>query len=290
MKNKKAFTLIELLTVIVIIGILTAIVVPQVTKYIDKSKKSSYTDTLIYFGEYIKLNYPKEMNQKEGLSIHSFSDIKMEKGDNKKSPYGDFDQDKSFVAVFCLENKCSTYVQAIDNKNKGTELIEVDTLTNKDIITIEDNTRLFTKDEKEVIKGFLMKSGDINRDNDINVNDATTIQLYLVGNIKLSNDNLKFADVNLDGQIDENDVKLIQKYAVNKVSVLPIKYGDLNHDGEITTTDVTIVQNHLSNNIKLTKNDLEAADVNLDGRITNEDANLISNYIVRIIPHLPYTK
>ena len=42
--NKKGFTLIELLAVIVILGVLLAIAIPSVTKYINISKKSTYID------------------------------------------------------------------------------------------------------------------------------------------------------------------------------------------------------------------------------------------------------
>ena len=43
--SKKAFTLIELLAVIIIIGILMVIAVPSVSNYISGSKKSAYVDT-----------------------------------------------------------------------------------------------------------------------------------------------------------------------------------------------------------------------------------------------------
>lgn len=42
MKNKKAFTLVELLAVIVIMGLLMAIAIPSITKYITQSRKKTY--------------------------------------------------------------------------------------------------------------------------------------------------------------------------------------------------------------------------------------------------------
>ena len=50
MKNKKGFTLIELLAVIVILGLLMAIAIPSVTKYITESRKKTVISTI---GNYI---------------------------------------------------------------------------------------------------------------------------------------------------------------------------------------------------------------------------------------------
>ncbi|MBE6150750.1 MAG: prepilin-type N-terminal cleavage/methylation domain-containing protein [Firmicutes bacterium] len=50
MKDKKGFTLIELLAVIVILGLLMAIAIPSVTKYITESRKKTVVSTI---GNYI---------------------------------------------------------------------------------------------------------------------------------------------------------------------------------------------------------------------------------------------
>ena len=44
--NKKGFTLIELLAVIVILGLLMAIAIPSVTKYITESRKKTVASTI----------------------------------------------------------------------------------------------------------------------------------------------------------------------------------------------------------------------------------------------------
>ena len=45
MKNKKGFTLVELLAVIVILGVLLLIAVPGITKVINSSKKNTFIST-----------------------------------------------------------------------------------------------------------------------------------------------------------------------------------------------------------------------------------------------------
>lgn len=222
MKNNKAVSITEVLVVIAIMGILAGLIVPQVTNYIESSKKKSYLTTVASFGEYIELSHPKELSKENSIKVYSFEDLNMEKGDNKESPYGVFDQTKSFVVIFCT-NKCTTYIQALDDQNKGIKLTNLDELTSQKVITITEEDILFTKDEPDIISGFLNRVGDINRDGTINAFDLTALKNHLSGTTTLSENLLDYADVNLDKTLDENDTTVLENYLNNNIKVLPYK-------------------------------------------------------------------
>ena len=123
--NKKGFTLIELLAVIVILGVLLAIAVPAVTKYITSSKKSGYIDNMKRFidsarsevldGEY---NAPVSANEATVIYFDSLQP-KLEKG-GKTSSYGaDYDMNNSFVVIVNEGITNKYYVAARDNNDYG---------------------------------------------------------------------------------------------------------------------------------------------------------------------------
>lgn len=60
--------------------------------------------------------------------------------------------------------------------------------------------------------------GDVNDDGVINVTDATLIQKYAAGIIKLSDDEFIRADVNFDGVVNIHDSTLIRKFAANIIT------------------------------------------------------------------------
>lgn len=169
MKNKKGFTLIELLAVIVILGVLLAIAIPSVSKYISTSKKStyvsnaqSYVDAVI--NESMLSNY-LPVNQHEG-TILSFAKIRdlMQKG-GKTSPYGsDFVADKSFVLIVNVATAESPvykyYITAIDEDGYGigegsvSSLIEYDELKSSNIVQLGkgNGTSIIAKGDKVDVK------------------------------------------------------------------------------------------------------------------------------------------
>lgn len=59
--------------------------------------------------------------------------------------------------------------------------------------------------------------GDANSDGIINVEDATSIQKYIVGLFSLDEENIINLDVNFDGKIDVLDATLIQKFCVKLI-------------------------------------------------------------------------
>lgn len=91
-KNNKGFTLIELLAVIVIMGVLMMVAIPQVTKYIENSKKDAYAETskaYINAVRYALLNdeLAESLPESGNSTTVSLNEVKVESG-GEQSPYG----------------------------------------------------------------------------------------------------------------------------------------------------------------------------------------------------------
>jgi len=110
-KKKKGFTLIELLAVIVILGLLMAIAIPSVTKYIIQSKKKTVTSTI---GNYIGAltNEVNDMEYKftEPNTVYAvpIECIELERGG--ASPFGSWYQGDGWAyALVQYDNEVSSY-------------------------------------------------------------------------------------------------------------------------------------------------------------------------------------
>ncbi len=159
--NKKAFTLIELLAVIVILGVLLAIAIPAVSKYINTAKKSTY---IINVKEYVdaakkelhlidsEYQFPVSYGE---ATIISFKELEsaLDNG-GKKSSYGaEFVPDCSYVMVVndgtAEKPQYAYYVAAIDGKGYGigtkaagsaavAKVIAYDDLSNEKVVQISN--------------------------------------------------------------------------------------------------------------------------------------------------------
>ena len=143
--NKKGFTLIEVMAVLVILGVVLLIAVPSVSTYIVNSRKSnyyttanSYVDTIIgYYG--MKEFGP--LLKKGEMMIVPIKNIKLDKGGSSETPFGDIDYNRSYVVITYNGTKTSYYVNMLDSSGYGifnvlSDKLDSSSVTNdKDTIT-----------------------------------------------------------------------------------------------------------------------------------------------------------
>ena len=148
-KNKKGFTLVELLAVIAILGVIMVIAVPNVMGIIDKNKKDTYVSDakqLLTLAEYKfrsgKDGIPVKINNGEAivLRLACLDDAEITKGPNG----GDYHIQNSFVVI---GNNGGTYYyyvtlqEALEKGgNRGLPLLDRDFLnTSQSIKEVKDN-------------------------------------------------------------------------------------------------------------------------------------------------------
>ena len=134
-KRKHAFTLIELLAVIIILGVLMIIAVPSVSKYISDSRKNGYVSTaksiasgvrnLIYSGDL-------DITDKDTTYYVNGECIKTDNG--YRSPYGDFE--KAYVVVTVSYDNYEYFWTSVDETGVGVKsLVNVNKLDTDNIET-----------------------------------------------------------------------------------------------------------------------------------------------------------
>ena len=142
MKSKKGFTLVELLAVIIILGLLIAIAVPSISKYIATSRAKTYLRTLDSYADglskMIANGEVPGMYDKDTTYYIPFKCIPIEKGGG--SPNGDWEF--AYVMTTNISNNRKYYFYTKDVKKISVEGVEASKLKNSDVktseLTIED--------------------------------------------------------------------------------------------------------------------------------------------------------
>ena len=145
MKNKKGFTLVELLVVIVILGIVTGLSIPLIRNIQNNNQKKEYTtymDTLKYSAKLYIDSYGEDLfgKRKSGCAIIRYSDLN-DKGLLKDIPIDNVScasDDDTFVKVVKIDGKYgyATSIGCGKADNGGNVTIDT-TLSSTNIITTE---------------------------------------------------------------------------------------------------------------------------------------------------------
>ena len=160
MKNKKGFTLVELLAVIVVLAIVMGIAAVAITNVLDSTRKNAYVasakqyiegakslveaevvDRMFATGE--ETTYLKECAKDNTYDI-TIADIKLKSGGD--SPYGAaFDTTKSKVVVKVTDSNCSTFEYSIYMEDKlGNKIAADSTGTTPVAASALDATKVIT--------------------------------------------------------------------------------------------------------------------------------------------------
>lgn len=103
MKKRKGFTLIELLAVIVILGVLMTIAVPNTLKMLERNKKKSFIDDSKKFISMVKYEVVKNKRielPREDYQVTIINLAYLNSNDLSVSPYGlNYNRAQSFVAI-----------------------------------------------------------------------------------------------------------------------------------------------------------------------------------------------
>lgn len=166
-KRKNGFTLIELLAVIVILGVIMTIAVPNIIATLDRNKKESFIEDakqMISAAEYkiksdTSIEYP---------DLYSVTILKLEDLDSIKLETSSFDtyysQDKSFVAIVkepvagTTDYEYQYLVHLVSCTDKKCANLEVDSAAYNRGINLQKLSNLDTVDRFDfVVKGSEVK-------------------------------------------------------------------------------------------------------------------------------------
>lgn len=145
--NRRGFTLVELLAVIVILGIVLTIAIPATSNYITNSRRESFVTVMKEYTEAVRKeivsgNYQAPMDPNT-VTLVSLDLISLDKGKKESSFDSEWIKNKSYVAVVNVgtseEAKYEYYIAAQDEKNYALPLMNITDVTKTSIISNAKN-------------------------------------------------------------------------------------------------------------------------------------------------------
>lgn len=141
MKSNKGFTLVEVIAVIIIIGIVMAISIPAVSRHMLDSRRSSYSNNMNAYtetikGEYMEKEYGDFLEDDEILLV-PIELIDLEKNEGKKTPFGEYDYDRSYVVIAPERSTYQYYISVVDSASKGMILVAKNKLNKSEVKDID---------------------------------------------------------------------------------------------------------------------------------------------------------
>ncbi len=132
-KRRKAFTLIELLAVIIILGILMIIAIPSVTTYISNSRKSAYVDSVkeIVGGARTLVNSGKLETYDRGTTYYIPTSCVPSENETR-TPYGEFTT--AYILVTYNGEGFKYYFTGTDSSHTGIKTVVPIDVLNEDNI------------------------------------------------------------------------------------------------------------------------------------------------------------
>ena len=260
--KKRAFTLIELLAVIIILGILMIIAIPSVTSYISNSRKSGYVSTAknLMDGARTKVNEGKLPVYDTNTTYYlPYDMIKTENA--SKSPYGDFTE--AYVVVTYDGNSFDYYWTSTDETKTGAYLTYYNDLNNDSIISNvesvspvaicgKNNIVVFDADGN-VSNEFqtpdcVDEKGSLTKEDIENANSPEAIFEFdpSTGTILGFKEGKRSTDITIPSQIDGVDVVSIGNYAFFNQDITSVKLPNT-----LKSIDDQAFENNLIKNITI---------------------------------------
>ena len=144
--NKKGFTLIEILAVVIILGIVATIGIAAISRNIENSRKSATVDLGINYVESLramrtedKLPYDLKFGEALLMPFKSIKGVNLEKAE--ETPYGKLVWEYCYVIIVNNDNKIySYYLTMKDETNHAINNIEANDLNDKSVTVATDNS------------------------------------------------------------------------------------------------------------------------------------------------------